>query len=349
MQLFSPALRALIIKELLTIFRDPRTRLVLIVPPIAQLVVFSFAATLELSHARLAVWNRDPGIWAQNWVERVAHAEFVDRVQPLYSEQELRQAIDRRNALGVMVIPVNASRDAAAGRPVHIQLILDGRRANAGAILLGYLNTMLGRYAAETGSSVALDDIAPLRQWFNPNLIYRWFVVPGVGGILVTFITMLLTALSIARERELGTFDQLLVSPCTPLEIIAAKIVPALVVGTLLGSLMAGVAFVVFQVPFTGSLFGLLGSLELYILSVVGFGLMISAVSSTQQQAMLGTFTFVVPSVLMSGFATPVENMPPFLQTLSSLIPLKYYLVILQGSFLKDLPANSRYLIPVLY
>ncbi len=340
MPLISPALRALIIKELLTIFRDPRTRLVLIVPPIAQLLVFSFAATLELSHARLAVWNRDTGIWSHNWVERVAHAGFVDSVRPLYSEQDLHHVIDRREVLGVLVIPANASRDAAAGRQVHIQLILDGRRANAGAILMGYLNTMLGRYAAENGTTVAMDDIAPLRQWFNPNLIYRWFVVPGVGGILVTFITMLLTALSIARERELGTFDQLLVSPCTPLEIIIAKIVPALVVGTILGTLMAGVAFAVFRVPFTGSLAGLLVSLELYILSVVGFGLMISAVSSTQQQAMLGTFTFVVPSVLMSGFATPVENMPPFLQWLSNVIPLKYYLVVLQGSFLKDLPAS---------
>jgi len=338
--MFSSVLRALIIKELLSVLRDPLTRFVLLGAPVMQLLIFSFAATLELSHVRLAVWNQDNGIWARTWVERVAHAKFVDHIQDLHSEQAMRQAINLRQDLAVMVIPSDASRNVAAGRPVAIQLILDGRRANAGGILLGYLQSMLAQYDTENGSGASIDDIAPVRHWFNPNLIYRWFVVPGVGGILVTFVTMLLTALSIARERELGTFDQLLVSPAGALQIIAAKIVPALVVGLVLGGVMTAVAIVLFGVPFSGSVLGLLLSLVIYILSVVGFGLMISAVSQTQQQAMLGTFSFVVPSVLMSGFATPVENMPTFLQWLSLAIPLRYYLVVLEGSFHKNLPAG---------
>lgn len=337
MGLLSPALRALIIKELLSVLRDPKSRMVLIVPPIMQLLIFSFAATLDLNNASVAVYNMDNGAWSHAWVERVAHASFVRELYPVHSRPEVDRMIAQQRVTAALVIPQTASRDVAAGRPAQIQLILDGRRANANQILLAYLNTMLGNFNIETGGGRSIDELAVTRHWFNPNLLYPWFVVPGVGGILVTFITMLLTALSIARERELGTFDQLLVSPCTPLEIIVAKMAPALVVGMVLGILMATVAVMVFRVPFTGSWTLLLLSMLVYILSVIGIGLAISAVCNTQQQAILGTFTFVVPSVLMSGFATPVENMPVFLQWLAQGIPLKYYLIILQGSFLKDL------------
>jgi ABC-2 type transport system permease protein len=155
------------------------------------------------------------------------------------------------------------------------------------------------------------------------------------------FVTLLVTSLSIARERELGTFDQLLVSPCTTTEIIVAKIVPALLIGTALGLFMATAGIFGFRIPFTGSFPLLLASLLLFIVSIVGIGLMISSVCSTQQQAILGTFTVGVPAVLMSGFATPVENMPRVLQWLAQAIPLKHYLIILQGSFLKALPPSE--------
>ncbi len=340
MLLFSPPLRALVIKELHSIWRDPRIRMVLFVLPVIQLLVFSFAATLELSNASVAVYNMDTGAWSHTLVERVAHASFIRRLYPAYSRPAVDRMIEQQQVAAALVIPQTASRDVAAGRPAQIQLILDGRRANSNQIMVSYLTNILDDLNSETNASIPITDLAVTRHWFNPNLIFQWFVVPGVGGILVTFITMLLTALSIARERELGTFDQLLVSPCTPTEIIVAKMAPALMVGVVLGLLMVGVAVTLFRVPFTGSLPGLLLSLVLYILSVIGIGLMISAVCNTQQQAILGTFTFVVPSVLMSGFATPVENMPVFLQWLAQGIPLKYYLIVLQGSFLKDLPAS---------
>ncbi len=333
MSLIAAPLRALIRKEFLSILRDPKTRVVLIVPPLVQLLIFSWAATLDLSHANLAIYDRDGSAWSQTWTERVAHASFVHRLIAVHDPGQMRHLIDTRQVLAAIVIPADAARSIATRHPVQLQLILDGRRANAGGILLGYLNSLL---ADDDGSTSV--PLAQVRYRYNADLIYRWFVVPGVGGILVTFVTMLLTALSIARERELGTFDQLLVSPCTPLQIIIAKMVPALIIGCLLGWIMVAAAVFGFGVPFRGSLPALMLSLLLYILSVVGIGLMISAVCSTQQQAMLGTFTFVVPSVLMSGFATPTENMPHFLQLIARLIPLKYYLVVLQGSFLKDLP-----------
>jgi len=178
-----------------------------------------------------------------------------------------------------------------------------------------------------------------VRHWFNPNLIYQWFVVPSLGGVLVMFSTLMITGLSIARERELGTFDQLLVSPCTPLEIIIAKMAPALVICSGLGMVMAAAGVFGFGIAFTGSWLLLLVSMEVFVLSMVGIGLMLSDVCRTQQQAILGTFAFGVPVMVMSGFATPVENMPAILQWMARAIPLKYYLIILQGSFLKALPA----------
>ncbi|HEY0887728.1 MAG TPA: ABC transporter permease, partial [Ramlibacter sp.] len=180
-----------------------------------------------------------------------------------------------------------------------------------------------------------------VRHWFNPNLVYRWFIVPGLSGILALFSALLITSLSIARERELGTFDQLLVSPTSTAEIIVSKSLPALAIGTVLGLFMVGAGVLLFGIPFTGSFGLLLPSLVLFILSVVGIGLMISAVSMTQQQAIMGAFAVGVPAVLMSGFATPVENMPTVLQWLAQAIPLTHFLVIVEGSFLKAMPAGD--------
>lgn len=192
--------------------------------------------------------------------------------------------------------------------------------------------TAAGR-AAEEGGFIAL------RHGFNPNLDQLWFVVPSLAGTLTMFIALIVTSLSIAREREIGTFEQLLVSPATPLEIVIAKTFPGVAIGSLLGAVMILVAVFGFGVPFTGSALTLAAVLPLFILSVVGLGLMVSAVSTTQQQAILGTFAFAVPMVLMSGFATPVENMPPVLQWLAEAIPLKQLMVVVHGCFLKGLSA----------
>ncbi len=333
------ALLALIRKEFQSIWRDPKTRVVIVVPPLVQLLVFSFAATLDLNHARLALYNADNGLWSQLLAERLAHASFVQQIDAVHNVHELQARIDNRLDLAGITFPMDASRIHAHGQPVNIQVLIDGRRANSGGILLGYLDRLFTDETASINAGASFQpDLVRLRFRYNPNLNYRWFIVPGIGGILVTFITMLITALSIAREREMGTFDQLLVSPCTPAQIILSKMLPALLIGTLLGLLMVAAGVFVFRLPFSGSLPALLFSLMLYNLSVIGIGLMISALCQTQQQAMLGTFSFVVPSVLMSGFATPTENMPAFLQWLSHGIPLRYYLIVLQGSFLKNLP-----------
>ena len=334
-------LRAQMVKELLSILRDPRSRLVVFLPPLMQLFIFAFATTLEVRNADIAVHDRDAGRWSHEFVARVAAADFVNEVHTVHSRDELRALIDERRVIAAIDMGPDFSRDIAAGRPATVQVIVDGRRSNAGQITVAYLNTI----AADVGAAARRDtrDATPIvvRNWFNPNLIYRWFVVPALSGILVFFSGLMITALSIARERELGTFDQLLVSPTTTTEIIIAKAVPALAIGTVLGLLMIAAATFGFGVPLEGSFWLLLPSLELFILSVVGIGLMISSVCATQQQAILGTFAIGVPAVLMSGFATPVENMPTVLQWMAQGIPLTHFLILVEGTFLKAMPLSD--------
>ncbi len=338
----SSRLRAQVVKEMLSILRDPRSRLIVFVPPLMQLMIFTFATTLEVRNADIAVYDRDSGHWSHELVARVAAADFVSKVHTVHSPGELRELIDRRKVIAAIGIGPEFSRDIAAGKTGTAQVIVDGRRSNAGQITVGYLNTIAADVAAAaSGRDTRNTSPVVVRNWFNPNLIYRWFVVPALSGILVFFSALMITSLSIARERELGTFDQLLVSPTTTLEIIVAKTMPALAIGAALGLMMIAAAAFLFGVPFEGSFLLLLPSLLLFILSVVGIGLMISSVSATQQQAILGAFAIGVPAVLMSGFATPVENMPTVLQWIAQGIPLKHFLVIVEGTFLKAMPASD--------
>jgi drug efflux transport system permease protein len=334
-------LRAQIRKELLSLLRDPKSRIALFVPPLLQLCVFAFAATLEVDNVHIAVYNEDAGRASYELLERIRGAGFVEHVRFVDHPAALESLVDRRAVLVAMHFPSDFSRDLAAGRPASVQVLIDGRRANAGQVALGYLNAIVGQFAAELAGAAALDvPNAVVRNWFNPNLRYRWFVVPGLAGVLALFGSLIVTALSIARERELGTFDQLLVSPATPIEIIVGKTIPALVVGSTLGMLMVTAGVVLFRVPFTGSMTLLFALMVLFILSTVGIGLMISSVCKTQQQAVLGSFAIAIPIILTSGFATPVENMPQVLQWAAEANPLKHFLIIVQGSFLKALPVS---------
>ena len=334
-------LQAQIVKELLCVLRDPKSRFVLVVPPLIQLFVFAFAATLEIRNIDIALMNRDAGGASVELVQQLASSDLIRRIHPATNEQEIARLIDAQEVIAAVVINDSFSRDIAAGKSGTAQLIIDGRRANAGQITLAYLQNIATNVGVTLKSGSGGGEAVQVRHWFNPNLIYRWFVVPGLSGILTTFIAMLLTALSIAREREFGTFDQLLVSPCTPTEIIIAKMVPAFLISVLLACAMMAAAVFGFGIPFTGSFPLLLLCLMLFVLSLSGIGLMISSFCATQQQAIMGTFSFVVPTVLLSGFATPVSNMPVFLQWIAEAVPLKHFLIITHGCFLKALPPGE--------
>jgi len=346
-------LTALTVKELLSYLRDPKSRITLIGPPLMQLLVFSFAATLEVKNVDVALLDRDHGAWSEELTARVRASSFVDELLPVDGPDELRELIDTGRVLMALELPDDFSRNLIAGRPAQVQVILDGRRANAGQIALRYLSDIADRMnrdltfelgtirgAPAFGGGVPPPEVA-VRHWFNPNLVYRWFIVPGLVGILAMLLALLVTGLSIARERELGTFDQLLVSPVTPLEIVVGKTVPALIVGTVMGNLMIVAGVFALRVPFTGSLWLLELSLVLFIFSVVGIGLMLSSICKTQQQAILGVFSIMVPVILISGFATPLENMPTWLQIVAQASPLKHFLIIVQGTFLRAQPVSD--------
>jgi ABC-2 type transport system permease protein len=333
-----PRLRAQIVKELLSVLRDPRARFILIGPPLVQLLIFSFAATLEVRNAAITVFDRDGGRWAQQFVADLRAARFVGELTVVHDARALHAAVTQRQALLAIEIPDTFSRRIGAGTPAELQVIVDGRRANSGQVALAHVEALAAGFGALPVTRPGVE-AAAVRHWFNPNLNDQWFVVPSLSGILAMMVSLVVTALSIARERELGTFDQLLVSPTTPTEIIIAKAVPALLIGSTLGMLMAGAAAFGFGVPFHGSALLLYLTMLLFILSVIGVGLMISSISATQQQAILAAFAVAVPMILLSGFATPVENMPQALQWIAEGVPLKHFLIIVQGSFLKGMPA----------
>ena len=336
-------IRALIVKEILAVWRDKKSRTVLVVPPLLQLFIFAFAATLDVKNVPIAILNRDSGQPSYELVQRFVGAPTFNHIIYLDSVDEIPAIIDTQQAIALLSIDEQFSRNLLAGKPADIQIILDGRRSNTAQIVQGYALRIVDQFnhdfAAGRGIQLQATELVP-RNWYNPNLIYYWFNVPNLSGILTMLISLTVTSLSVARERELGTFDQLLVSPLQPLEILIGKIVPAIIIGLLEGSIIVIAAIFFFDIPLTGSLWLLYGSMFIFICSIVGVGLFISALSMTQQQAILGGFVFMTPAVLLSGYATPIENMPQWLQEATVINPLRYYLVIAKGIFLKSMPAH---------
>lgn len=317
--------------------------MVLIVPPIVQLLIFTWAATLDVKNVPIGILNRDNGEQSIELVERLWGAPTFNHVVFLRSVDEIAPFIDTQQGVMVVSIDQQFSRNLDKKMPASVQLILDGRKSNTAQIVAGYTGQIIDQFNQDFAKSANIKmqsvELFP-RNWFNPNLLYYWYNVPSLSGILTMLEALIITALSVARERELGTFDQLLVSPLTPIEILIGKTIPAMIIGVLEGCLIVLAGIFIFQIPFTGSFLLLLGAMFVFVSSIVGIGLFISSLSSTQQQAILGTYVFMSPAVLLSGFATPIENMPTWLQPVTYLIPLRYFLVIVKGIFLKEMPAD---------
>ncbi len=330
---------ALILKELQTLLRDRQGRLLLIGPVVLQLAIFPFAATLEVKNNALGIFNEDEGATSAELLQRLGRAKAFSRVFYIHNQAEMRARLDRQQVLLVVRFPADFSRKVEAGQSVGVQAVLDGRRSNSAQVALGYLRHIFQGYAEETGASTppAVRSEIVVRHWFNPNLDYVYHIIPSLVAIITTISTLVVTALSLAREREHGTFDQLLVSPLTPGMIMVGKTVPALLVAMFQGSIIVAAGVWIYGIPFQGSLVLLYASMFFYTLALAGFGLLISAVSATQQQAFLGVFSFMMPAVLLSGFPSPVENMPVWMQYLDWFNPLQHFIVIVKGVFLKNI------------
>jgi ABC-2 type transport system permease protein len=336
-------LLAIIRKELITMLRDPRARLSLIVPPILQLFVFSSAATMEVKNVSLGIVDLDRGPYAADIEQRLRGSPSFTRL-PLYpSVAAARAPLEREQVVGILVLPSGFSADLAAGRPASAQLLLDGRRSNAAGITAQYVSSIVAAEgpdltgAADDATGLAARPKAEvvIDNWFNPNLDYKWFMLPNLVGMLSLGVALMITGLSVARERELGTFDQTLVSPATPVEIALGKLLPPLVVALVQTTLYLLIVTLLYGVPFRGNLLVFYAAVLTFAEACAGVGLFISSLVHTQQQAFLGAFAVLLPFALLSGFATPVENMPWWLQFVTDINPLAHMLRLMQGLFLK--------------
>lgn len=333
------ALQAAVVKEWVSFMHDKTSLRMLLGAPILQMFVFAFAANMEVSNVNIAVLDRDNGRWSQELTARVVNAGFVTDVIHIKSMEEFSDLVDRRQVLLALQFPEDFSRKLAQEEPATLQVIVDGRRANAGQIAMSYLRSIAAQFGAEISTpSPGLTSSAIIRQWFNPNLDYQWFIVPALAGMMPLTITFIMTTLSIAREREMGTFDQMLVSPLSPFGIILSKSIPALFAGCFVSFAVLLLSMFFFEVPFQGSFLYLALGVIIFLLSVIGIGLSISAVCETQQQALMGAFSLMAPMVVLSGFLTPIENMPEWLQLITPLDPLTHMVALIQGVYLKAMP-----------
>ena len=346
----------LMIKEFLAVLRDPQSRLLLVVPPILQIIVFAHAMTQEVKNVTLAVLNQDCGAEGGTLVLRFQNTPTFTKVLHLRHRSEIDPTIDNQRAIAVLVIPQDFSENLLApDRVPDVQIFIDGRKTNAAAIVGGYMQVIVQGYARNHVSQASGNTLRPgievvTRNWFNPNLSPRDAFVPCLICILATVVGLFLSGLSIAREREMCTFEQLLVSPFSPLEILIGKAVPAMVMATFSAGLVTSIVVFVFGIGLKGSFLLLLFSLEAFLLAIIGIGLFISSFSMTQQQAVLGCFLVMPPMIMLSGFATPIENMPNWLQTLTAIDPIRWFVVIIKGLFLRGMstPAVLVNMLPLL-
>jgi len=336
---------ALLRKELRAILKDPPSRASLFLPPILQCLIFGYAATYDLSHVPYAVLDQDSSAASHELLAALDGTRVFERVAQLHRAADIRGMIDGQRALLVIQIGQDFERQLAAGRAASVQVIADGRNSNTAGTAIGYVAAIVdsfnAQWALEHGFDTAPITATP-RAWYNPNLETRWFMVPALVGTLSLLQTLLVTALSVAREREQGTLDQLLVTPLHPLEIIIGKALPSVLIGLVQATLILLVAGLWFRIPFAGSYWTLYAGLALFLLAGVGIGLMLSAVVATMQQAVLYAFVIMMPLALLSGLSTPIANMPAFFQYLTLLNPLRYAIdlahrVYLEGAGLADL------------
>jgi ABC-2 type transport system permease protein len=334
---------ALTLKEFLALLKDKKSRLVVVVPPLLQLLVFGYAATFDLKNVPYAVYNEDTGAASRDLIAGFRGSPNFTEVASLSREGQIAPLINKKEALLVIHIGPQFSKDLLLGRTARVQVIVDGRNSNTAMLAMNYLGTVINRFNMSWNALSGKHNppaYVVTRAWFNPNLESRWFIVPGIVGLLTLVVTMMVTALSVAREREQGTFDQLLVTPLRPVEIIIGKALPGFFIGMTEATVIILAAVFWFHVPFLGSVTTLYTGVFLFLLSAIGIGLMISSLSITQQQGLLGAFLFLVPAIILSGFTTPIANMPLFIQKLTLLNPMRYFMVILRGVFLEGMTFN---------
>ena len=339
-------LKQMVIKEFIQVFRDKRTRFMLFGPPIVQMLIFGYAATYEIHHVSTVVVDLDHSQETRDLISRFTSSPYFDVRQQINSSKQMHDLIDQGKATVGIEIDAGFTQKLRKGQTAPVQVIVDATNSNTALIASGYI-TQIALGFAQDYQKDRIYRIAPqlagalpsvsleARPWYNPGLSSRWFFVPGVIGSLTLVLVITLTAFAVVREREIGTLEQIMVTPIRPFEFILGKTLPFFLIGLLDVGLIATVGTFWFRVPFNGNIFVLLLGSVLFLICMLGTGLLISTVSSTQQQAMVTSFFFIMPAVSFSGFGFPISTMPQWMQYCSYAIPLRYFLIVLRGTYLK--------------
>lgn len=338
-------IKHMLIKEFIQILRDPRMKGVIFLMPVIQLLVFGYAVTTDVRNVATAVYDLDNSDLSRALISRFADSGYFELVDRPRSAAQVRRLLDHGRVQSVLQINRGFAAALRGGRVVPLQIIVDGTDSNTAGIALDYSARIAGRFSRQilAGRTAVLSGPAAAtpsvelrpRAWFNENLESRNFYIPGVIAIIVMLITLMLTSMAVVREKEIGTIEQIMVTPITAYEFILGKTVPFAIIGFADVILITVIGVFWFEVPIRGSLLLLFGATGLYLMTTLGVGLLISTVSETQQQAMMSTFFFYFPAVLLSGFMFPIANMPPAIRLLTYVNPLRYFLVIIRGIFLK--------------
>jgi len=339
-------LRQMLIKEFIQVFRDRRTRFLLFGPPIIQMLIFGYAATLELKHVPAAILDYDNTQVTRDLISRFAASQYFQvRLLPT-DRREIPMLIDTGDITLALQINDGFTRDLDKGKTAHIQVVVDSSNSNSALIGLGYVNEVAAAFSRDyrtdrlrrlqpTVAAALPGVVLDRRPWYNTDISDRWFFIPGVIGNLIMVIVVDLTAFAIVREREIGTLEQIMVTPIRRVEFILGKTVPFFLIGLFDAVLVSAFGILWFGVPLRGSIAVLALGTILFLLCVLGIGLFISTVSRTQQQALTTAFFFIIPSIIFSGFGTPISNMPEALQWLTYLDPLRYFQEVLRSIYLK--------------
>jgi ABC-2 type transport system permease protein len=344
-------IREIIRKEFRQSFREPRMRALMIVPPVLQFLIFGFVVNLDVEHSKLAWFDQDLSPASRELRDAFTGSKRYTIVSAPANEAELQRILDEGRVESAVVVPPDFGRDLARGRQARIQILVDGTNSNTASILAGHAGEIVRSFS--NGRLIEIQNqkrmargggIARLaapginmehRVWFNPELKSRNYFIPGVLVNIMTLVTLMLTSMSIVREKEIGTMEQLMVTPIRPAELMLGKTLPFALVGLFDLGLIIVLALLVFRIPFQGSGLLLLGAAVLFLFTTLGAGLFISTISHTQQQAIMSTFFFFQPVFILSGFAFPIRNMPEPVQYLTLLNPNRYFLEICRGIFLK--------------
>jgi ABC-2 type transport system permease protein len=341
---------ALIRKEILAILRDPRSRYSLLLPPILQCLIFGYAASYDLNDVPYAVLDQDHSAASRELIARLDGTHVFHQVAYIVRVSDVKTMIDNGTALLVIQIDQTFERNLQLGKPTNVQVIADGRNSNTAGVAMGYLGIIVDGFNADWRSLHGLPNPpvqVTARAWYNPSLETRWSMIPSLIGTITLMQTMMFAAMSIARERELGTFDQLLVTPLRPGEIMVGKAVPAMLVGLIQATNILLVAQLWFRIPFQGSYLTLYLGLTLFLLAAVGIGIFVSSIAQTMQQAMLYVFVLILPFAMLSGLTTPISNMPAVFQYFTLINPLRYAITIAQRVYLEGVGVDR--LIPDLW